>query len=565
MDTDDAPDETGALSSLPSSSNPNANPALRPDRDLFQGRAQPFTFTVTHRERPTSPLSSSANTDTSTTAVASPQASPRRNPPATVQRHVTRALVLDPSFYAGHSRYSQRQFDEEAASQDANDNNNEDHDHDRELALDLDMELELLREHRAHHNNRRHRRQQRQHQGPFVSMSRATCGGGDGGGHGAVRKVCQRRSLPQVVFRRSAHAHASAHAPKPTLCEEPMVSGCTPAWKVWSALSTLPLLRFHNLKKLRDDQGEGDRPEIDNAIRFYGIILADPTILASPHKLPDVRTLLIKTVTQGPMRWQWSADGTRQPPWALPNVATLSLSPTTGESMDTDDNTTTTSVAPAPCGPEDTAFWTWLARQVARFYAPHYAERIQNASPLLRDQKGAMAFRIISDNTDGEDVEGVTHSGRDGNSSLAIGRNLQQLVELLIRARQDHIKAALLHSFPAHTSAPLPDDEDMDADLASIDPWAPFDDICRLLIASDAEQGTVGYPCLALALDAFCMWREQGRPGQPGSSYPPWTETMHPHYQGLQSWVQKYRRGLAEQQGEEEQSLIEESPASMLL
>ncbi|CAK7219825.1 hypothetical protein SCUCBS95973_003952 [Sporothrix curviconia] len=204
--------------------------------------------------------------------------------------------------------------------------------------------------------------------------------------------------------------------------------------------------------------------------------------------------------------------------------------------METDDDTPATAVAPPkPCGPEDSAFWTWLARELARFYAPLYAERVQNSPILLQDQGGAMAFRIISDDTEGD--HGHTYSGKDGNTASAIGRNLQELVEFLIKARQHEVKEEARRA-SEHASDPniepnrLPDD-DVEPEAGPIDPWMSFADTCQLLISYDVGNNTANNACLGLAVDIFCMWREQGRPDQLNPLHPPWSETMHDTYQEL--------------------------------
>ncbi|CAK7245746.1 MAG: hypothetical protein STHCBS139747_007338 [Sporothrix thermara] len=275
--------------------------ALRPDRDLFQGRAQPFTFTVTRRERPAEPSSPAENP---VTDAASPQSSPVRRAQATAQRHVTRAITLDPSIYASHSRYSQRQFDEEAAAQGEDAELSEDDDAGHELDLEMDMD-------------------------------------------------------------------------------------------------------------------------------------------------------------------------------------------------------------------------------------------------------GAMAFRILGGDTEGEDDN--TYSGKAGNSVSAIGRNLQEMVELLIKARRhttenETNKEAVIHASDHRVGAGRISDDDMELETIPVDPWASFADACKLFLSGDVGNNTANNACLGLAVDIFCMWREQGRLAQPTSSaHPIWTMTMQKTYRGLGRWVQERQGALSKQ------------------
>ena len=528
--------------------------ALRPDRDLFQGRAQPFTFTVTRRERPAEPSSPAENP---VTDAASPQSSPVRRAQATAQRHVTRAITLDPSIYASHSRYSQRQFDEEAAAQGEDAELSEDDDAGHELDLEMDMVRGLPREHRANHRSggKKHRLQGPfRRQGSFESTRRHRTTQSDSriGHHGGIRKKCTRRA----PVRHRAELPMRAALPE-HLEQEPMVPGCTPAWMVWSLLDTLPGFNFGNVHEKR----HGDRRcESDNVISFLGIILADPAVMRHPGSLPDARTFLIKVLCLAPSQWQWTADGTRQPPWILPDVAALSLSPTDNsndhqhkqdnmadDGMETDDSAAVTT--PTPCGPDDSAFWTWLARQVARIYAPLYAERVQNTPSWLQD--GAMAFRILGGDTEGEDDN--TYSGKAGNSVSAIGRNLQEMVELLIKARRhttenETNKEAVIHASDHRVGAGRISDDDMELETIPVDPWASFADACKLFLSGDVGNNTANNACLGLAVDIFCMWREQGRLAQPTSSaHPIWTMTMQKTYRGLGRWVQERQGALSKQ------------------
>lgn len=195
MDTRDQSAESGTLPS---------NTAIQPNRDLFQARAKPSTFIVTHRQR----LAEYAHSSESEPATSLPsRANFGRKACATVRRHVTRAIVLDPSTYASHSRYSQRQFDEESTVQDY-ENYTEDHDTWSTLNLELDMEQELQSQ-----------RSRRRRQGPFAARrgTTANCISRHGGicrareRRGPTRRdrrrpmcatLAQRDGLQQMVPRR---------------------------------------------------------------------------------------------------------------------------------------------------------------------------------------------------------------------------------------------------------------------------------------------------------------------------------------------------------------------------
>ncbi|CAK7234734.1 hypothetical protein SEUCBS140593_009045 [Sporothrix eucalyptigena] len=526
MEMEDAPDASGAVP-IPRTS--NSITVVPPDRDLFSGRSNPMTFTLSYRPRsdddtgpnvaPSSPAKTGAIAPPSSPVVRS---KPKSKFQTSIQRHVTKSITLDASAYANHSRYSQKQFDEEDAEEELEQQQWEKDNDRRMVAMDMDFE-QAFRQHRA--NNKLSGRGRRR-QGPFSHLPKESGAGRAAGGaplsadgdpdmHIDSRLHLHHRDTSRV--HRGGRISKRGTQPRrklPSIWQMMFGDGgwkaeelldCLPASSVRNTLNDLCWLEFNETDKSSTTQ---------ETIKFLGTIMADPTVIKNHKRQYLVRNFLIKLMILAPSSWSWKPDNSQQPPWVLPNITALSIGNGDGNSMETEGS----GVAPAPCSPEDSAFWTWLAIEVSKAYAEEYALRTQTSAPSF--PKGVMALHI-SDSEDGCE-----------NSALALGRRLQALVDLLVDARQRFIEAN-----PDHLLGPVLESDGPDnvLSMSLANPWMSFKDICTNLDERNTRYQDI--TCLSRAVDIWCMWREQGRPGQPA---PSWTQTWRPRYISLGRWAVTY-------------------------